>query len=172
MRQPYRLAAGLVGAAMLIFWGPTPLRAAADRLRKAPAVALKTIDGRSVKLADEKGRIVIIDFWASWCAPCKATFPALNALAEDLRPQGVDVLAISEDEKRQELDLFLAEFHPTIAVLLDGNGRAAGSFGVTAIPSMYVIDRDGMIRFSHPNYGVEVLDAVKREIATLTPPPG
>jgi cytochrome c biogenesis protein CcmG/thiol:disulfide interchange protein DsbE len=147
---------------------PSPLRAAADTLRKAPSLAMKTLDGKTVRLADRKGRIVVVDFWASWCAPCKATFPALNTLAGELADGGVDVLAVSEDEKRKDLDGFLAGSDLRLQVLIDPRGDAAGAFGVTAIPSMYVIDQHGTIRFSHPNYAPEVIDVVRREIAGLT----
>jgi peroxiredoxin len=84
-----------------------------------------------------------------------------------MKAQGVEVLAVSEDEKRKELDAFLAELQPAFAVVTDPNGSAASSFKVVAIPSMYVIDRDGTIRFSHPNYSIDVLEVVRGEIAAL-----
>jgi len=115
-----------------------------------------------------QGAVVVLDFWASWCAPCRTTFPKLDALARELKDQGVDVLAVSVDEKRKDLDAFLDEHSAALDVLLDPHADAAAKFGVTAIPSMYVIDRDGMIRFSHPNYAVDVLDGVRAEIASLT----
>ncbi len=169
MRVPFRIACGLAAATLLSIV-PPPLHAAADKPRRAPSISLKTLDGRTVKLADHKGRIVVIDFWASWCAPCKATFPALNALAQEMRDQGVDVLAISEDEKRKELDAFLAETKPSLDVLVDPRGDAAAAFDVTAIPSMFVVDESGLIRFAHPDYSVEVIDRVKEEIRLVSTP--
>lgn len=167
MRIALRLASGLAAAALALMFYPPSLRAAAETDRKAPSIQLKTLGGKSVRLADLRGRIVLIDFWASWCAPCKATFPALNALGQELKANGVDVLAVSEDEKRKELDAFLGEHPPTLDVLLDPGGNAAAAFGVTAIPSMFVIDRAGVIRFSHANYGADVIEAVRAEILTL-----
>jgi peroxiredoxin len=170
MRVRFRLVSGAANTALLLTTLTTALDATADKVHKAPSIQLKTLDGQTVRLADHKGRVVVIDFWASWCAPCKATFPALNTLAGELRDKGVDVFAVSEDEKRKDLDAFLAEHRPSIDVLWDAKGNAASAFSVTMIPSMYVIDQSGMIRFSHPNYSADVLDAVKTEVASLSTP--
>ena len=168
MRMPLRFACGLTAAVAVALTLCTPsLRAAAGMDRKAPSIQMKTLDGKTVRLADLKGRIVLIDFWASWCAPCTATFPALNALGQELKDQGVDVLAVSQDEKRKELDAFLAGHPPTLDVFTDPRGTASAAFGVTAIPSMFVVDRAGTIRFAHPNYGAEVIQTVRGEILTL-----
>ena len=169
MRWFTRAAFAAAGIA-IGFWRPLPLDAATGRDRKAPSIALKTLDGKSVKLDALKGRVVVVDFWSSWCAPCKATFPALNALAAELAEQGVDVLAVSEDERRKDLDGFVAGIDLRLRVLIDPHGDAAGGFRVGALPSLFVVDREGVIRFSHPNYAADVVDAVRAEIATLTSP--
>src|SRR4051812_9294350 len=163
------VSATLALAAAVAVIGSLPIEAMAARDRKAPSITLKTLDGKNTKLAALKGRVVLVDFWASWCAPCKATFPALNALAEELKERGVEVLAVSEDEKRKDLEAFLEGADLRLQVLIDPRGDAAGAFEVTTIPSMFVIDRDGVVRFSHPNYSAEVIETVKREIATLLP---
>ena len=168
MRTALRLTCGFATAAVLVASCPPSLRAAADADRKAPSIQVKTLDGGKVRLADRKGRIVLLDFWASWCAPCRTTFPKLDTLARELKDQGIDVLAVSVDAKRKDLDAFLAEHPSSLEVLLDPKADGAAAFGVEAIPSMYVIDREGLIRFSHPNYGDDVLDVVKREIGTLS----
>jgi thiol-disulfide isomerase/thioredoxin len=158
------LAAGLLTTATP---APAALGAGAQAERKAPSIQLKTLEGRNVRLADRKGRIVIVDFWASWCAPCRATFPALNALAVELKERGVDVVAVNEDEKRRNLDAFLAGAALSLDVLIDPRGDAANAFAVTAIPSMYVIDQAGTVRFSHPDYSTDVIGIVKGETLSL-----
>jgi len=169
MSRIARVSWAIVAAAGFYALSLAPLGAAPESDRKAPSVRFKTLDGKAVKLADRRGRIVLVDFWASWCAPCKATFPALNLLALELKDRGVDVLAVSVDEKRKDLDAFLADVQPSLEVLSDARADAAGAFGVSAIPSMFVIDAEGTIKFSHPNYGAEVIEVVKREILTLAP---
>ena len=105
-----------------------------DEIR-APNVSFAGLDGRTVRLNTMRGQIVLLDFWASWCGPCKATFPALDALGESLRGRGVRLLAVSVDERRKDVDVFLASPPQTMQVLLDRRMAAADAFKVRAIPS-------------------------------------
>jgi len=148
-------------------WVVLPLyaRGAADKM--APSIAVQTLDGKTVRLFETSGRVALVDFWASWCEPCKASFPALDALSSSLRERGVDVLAVNVDEKRKNADAFLARQPHTIRVLLDPRMSAAEAFKVNAIPTAFIIDQRGRIRFTHPAYGVEAIDIFRREIAGL-----
>jgi len=93
--------------------------------RSAPSVKLRAIDGSTVELKAFNGKVLLVDFWASWCLPCKAVFPALNGLHEELQAKGVEVLAINVDEKRRNADAFLAGSPHTLRVLLDPKMAAA-----------------------------------------------
>lgn len=141
--------------------------AAAAGGRTAPSLTLKTPAGDVVRLADLRGRIVIVDFWASWCAPCRETFPALDTLMQSLHDRGVDALAVNEDKKRADLDSFLTAHPHTMRVLLDRGMSAANTFDVGAIPTAFVIDRSGRIRFTHAGYGPEAIDLLRQEITSL-----
>jgi cytochrome c biogenesis protein CcmG, thiol:disulfide interchange protein DsbE len=139
---------------------------AADK--PAPSIALKALDGSTVRLANSKGRIVLVDFWATWCAPCKVSFPALDALATSLKDRGVDVLAVSVDEDRKDLDAFIAaQPIKTMRILLDPEMKAADAFKVGALPTSFIIDRQGRIRFTHAGYGPDAVERFAAEIRTL-----
>jgi cytochrome c biogenesis protein CcmG, thiol:disulfide interchange protein DsbE len=141
------------------------VRGAADR--PAPAVALPTADGTMMQLAHLRGKVVLVDFWASWCVPCKASFPALDALHRELRDRGLEVVAINVDARRKDADAFLAGRSPAMTILFDPNGATPEAFNVRAMPSSALIDRAGNIRFTHEGFTGKTLDTYRREIATL-----
>jgi thiol-disulfide isomerase/thioredoxin len=135
--------------------------------RTAPSLKLRAIDGSTVELKALNGKILVVDFWASWCLPCKAVFPALNALHEELQAKGVEVVAINVDEKRRNADAFLAATPHTLRVMLDPKMAAADAFRVRQIPTAFVIDRAGAIRYTHEGYTVEALETLRTEVAAL-----
>jgi len=114
---------------------------------RAPAFALPAIEqggalGRKVTLASETGKIVVLDFWATWCKPCLASLPRLDALAK--RHRDVAVIAINLDDPKEARDLFDAEHYQMLLLADDGDTRVR--YGVSGIPHTVVIDRDGMVR--------------------------
>jgi cytochrome c biogenesis protein CcmG, thiol:disulfide interchange protein DsbE len=140
---------------------------AASISKLAPNVAVHTADGATVRLADYKGKVVLIDFWASWCPPCKTSFPALDAIYREYQPKGLEVLAVNVDERRHDADTFL-EAHPhRLTVLYDPKGLSPEAFGVKGMPSSFLIDRAGNIRFTHMGYSGNVDDSYRQEIAQL-----
>ena len=139
--------------------------------RTVPTVKLRAIDGSTVELKALKGQVVLVDFWASWCLPCKAVFPALNNLHQELQAKGVEVLAINVDEKRRNADAFLAANPHTLRVLLDPKMSAADAFRVRQIPTAFVIDRSGVIRYRHEGYTAEAIDTFRTEVAALLAEP-
>jgi thiol-disulfide isomerase/thioredoxin len=149
-------------AALALRWSPL---AAAQR--SAPDIALRTADGTEVHLADLKGKIVLVDFWASWCVPCKTSFPALDALYREYRTRDVEVLAVNVDERRRDADAFLAVRPHELPVFFDSKGASAEAFGVRGMPSSFVIDRDGMIRFTHLGYSTNVDASYRQELVQL-----
>jgi thiol-disulfide isomerase/thioredoxin len=160
-RTPIRLA--LVSFAGLSI---ATLAGAAD-LRPAPGVRLHAEDGTTVQLADYKGQVVLIDFWASWCPPCKTSFPALDALYRTYRDRGLQVLAVNVDERRKDADAFLATQPHVMPVLFDPKGDAPLAFAIRGMPSSILIDRNGNIRFTHMGYSTQVLDSYRVEVDRL-----
>jgi thiol-disulfide isomerase/thioredoxin len=143
----------------------SPLVAAQGK--PAPAVQWQAADGTLIRLADLKGKVVLIDFWASWCPPCKASFPALDALYRDLRARGLEILAVNLDERRRDADAFLATHPHTMPVLFDPKGESPLAFAVKGMPSSVLIDRDGTMRFTHMGYTEKALESYRQEITAL-----
>jgi peroxiredoxin len=144
--------------------GPAP---ASPPASAAPPVSLSDRDGRPVRLADYAGRVVVLDFWASWCGPCKESFPALDALYGELHPRGLEVLAVSVDEDRKDADAFLAARPHRMTVLFDPKTKAAEAFGVEGMPSTFVIDRRGLVRSSHEGYRPGEMAAIRQLVEAL-----
>jgi cytochrome c biogenesis protein CcmG/thiol:disulfide interchange protein DsbE len=116
--------------------------------RRAPAFTLRTLDGsRTVRLSNLRGQVVIVNFWASWCAACREEHPALQAAWERYRDQGVVLLGVDfEDRKGLAID-FMREMGGDWPVVEDPGGRTALDYGVYGVPETFFIGRDGVVRF-------------------------
>jgi peroxiredoxin len=111
----------------------------------APAFALEDLAGRRVSLADFRGRAVFLNFWATWCAPCREEFPAMVTLSRELGEQGLAVVAVNFQEDREAVRAFAREFGVPFPVLLDPSGGVAERYGVRALPTTVFGDRQGML---------------------------
>ncbi|MEB2283246.1 MAG: TlpA disulfide reductase family protein [Myxococcales bacterium] len=123
---------------------PTVALRAPLRREAAPPLRLRDRSGVEHDLAEYRGRVVILHFWATWCVPCRIELPELDALDRRLRAQGLVVLAIAADS-RAAVDEFAAEVGFGLPVLIDQYGRGLHAYGVEVLPSSYVIGRDGLI---------------------------
>jgi len=122
---------------------------------RAPDFTLRSLDGEPVTLSAFRGKVVILDFWASWCYPCRISMPALHALWEKYRNQGVVLLGVSLDRSESAAEGYLkANGYTVLTALWESiyaSQAVAQKYGVSGIPHTFVIDRDGIIRFSgHP----------------------
>jgi cytochrome c biogenesis protein CcmG/thiol:disulfide interchange protein DsbE len=133
----------------------------------APTLELTTLDGKTVRLADFKGRVLLVDIWASWCGPCKSSFPSLDGLYQEFHPRGFDLLAVNVDERRHDADEFLSHHPHQMPVVLDPKGHVPEAFGADAMPSSFLIDRRGKVRFRHAGYTAATLDLYRQEVAAL-----
>jgi thiol-disulfide isomerase/thioredoxin len=103
----------------------------------------------AVDIQDFRGRVVYLDFWASWCAPCRQSFPWMEAMKNAYQSRGLTVLAVNLDQNRGDADRFLAQFHPSFDVRFDPQGKVAEHFKVQGMPTGLVVDRHGVVRFTH-----------------------
>ena len=121
--------------------GPSPLVG-----QPAPEIAVTSIDdGTTMTLADFDGSIVVVNFWAPWCVPCRAEHAVLVAAAEQYAPSGVVVLGLTYQSDLDDVHAFLDELGRGYAVAMDDRSRAAISFGVRGVPETFFIDRDGVV---------------------------
>lgn len=117
---------------------------------------------------DLKGKVVMLDFWASWCEPCKESFPAMNELQKTYGAQGLVVLAVNVDEKKADMDAFLKKNAATFTVVRDAAQKLVDKAGIATMPTSLLIDREGKIRFLHSGYrGEETKKKYAEEIESL-----
>jgi len=99
-----------------------------------------------------RGRVVYVDFWASWCAPCRQSFPWMQAMKDAYEKQGLTVIAVNLDQDRGDAERFLERFHPTFDVRFDPHGEVAEHYKVQGMPTSVIIDRQGVRRFTHVGF--------------------
>jgi peroxiredoxin len=133
----------------------------------APNVELRTAKGPRVRLADFRGKVVLLEIWASWCPDCKVSFPAADRLYREFKDKGVEVIAVNVDEDRKAAEAFLKAFPHTLKVMFDPRAKIPEAFYTIGMPTSYVIDPRGMIRFKHEGYDETTDAAYRREIALL-----
>jgi thiol-disulfide isomerase/thioredoxin len=108
------------------------------------------------KLPDElRGRVILLDFWASWCGPCKASFPAMDALAKEFGGRGLTVIAVGVDEKRENLRQFVASAKVSFTVVRDARHKLVAAADVRSMPASFLVDRAGKVRFVHAGFDRE-----------------
>lgn len=112
---------------------------------KPPAFKLPDLDGKMHSLSSYEGKVVLLNFWASWCQPCITELPALESLFNMLKDQGFSVLAIGIDDDIEALRRFKEQFSLSFPVLVDKNGLLKGKYKVTGVPESFLVGRDGKL---------------------------
>ena len=158
-----RAAAGL--CALLVSHGALALEAGA----RAPELSVARLDdpAQQVSLASLRGKVVYVDFWASWCVPCRISMPALDSLYKRNQARGFSVLGVSKDVSAADAKRFLAKVPVTFPLALDTGDAAARAFDVKAMPSGYLVDRKGVVRQVHRGFNDDSAAALEREIENL-----
>jgi peroxiredoxin len=129
---------------------PIQIIIAAEINGKAPDCALTSIDGKQrYDLQKFHGKVLYVDFWASWCPPCAKSFPFMNDLDRDLKDKGLQILGVNLDQVPEDAKTFLAKYPANFTVVSDADEKCARDFDVKAMPSSYLVDRNGVIRHVH-----------------------
>jgi len=121
--------------------GRNPLMDAA-----APEISLTTVDGRQVALSDYRGRPVIVNFWASWCVPCRDEFPLLAAARAAHQDEGLEILGVIHDDSAESAAAFAASYDAEWPLLLDADDVAWNAYHGVFVPVTYFVDRAGIVR--------------------------
>lgn len=137
--------------------------ASAKEVQAAPDFTLKSKAGSNVRLAEEHGNVVLINFWASWCGPCREELPHFERLQQEYQDLGFTVLAVNVDEDPAKADALLNDVPISFPVLYDENDKVSKMYDVKAMPTTVIVDRDGNQRLTH--YGYKSGDEVKYQTA-------
>lgn len=118
----------------------------------APNFSLPSQQGASLSLNSFRGKVVYLDFWASWCGPCRHTLPWMKNLQAKFDSQGLQVLAVNLDKNQQDAEKALSAVGHSLTVLFDNEGNVARTFSLPTMPTSFIIDRDGVIVAVHPGF--------------------
>ena len=149
MKQPAH-GLSLCLSLLLMCTGPLALENANSPAKPCPLKTLK--DGHEIAWSSLKGKVVYLDFWASWCGPCAQSFPFMTEMAQSHRKDGLEVIAVSVDESREEAEGFLKQHPQTLTIAYDPEGVCPRDYGLETMPTSYLIDRKGQLRHVHRGF--------------------
>lgn len=120
--------------------------------------------GQHVAIGKSLGKVIYIDFWASWCAPCRQSFPWMNAMQEKYKTQGLEIVGINLDEQPDDAERFLAKLPAKFTLAYDPQGVSAKACAVKGMPTSLLVGRDGKVLLKHVGFNSESRDALERQI--------
>jgi thiol-disulfide isomerase/thioredoxin len=127
-----------------------------EALEKVLELKVKAVDGREVDLSKLRGKVVLLDFWATRCPPCVALMPTLKALYEKYQPKGFEIIGINSDEQKAQMTRFLAqEKVPWLQYYDSGDARVGSRLGIYQIPALWLVDKQGVVRDNKGVYDLE-----------------
>jgi thiol-disulfide isomerase/thioredoxin len=134
----------------------------------APSFTLPSLlKDQPTTLKQFAGKVIYLDFWASWCVPCRTSFPLLNKLHEKLKAQGFEVIAVNLDEDKAKADKFLSEFQVGFTVLRDAKGEWADKYVVESMPTSFLIDKQGVVQHIHHGFTSNDINDIENRITAL-----
>ena len=140
---------------------------AANQPTVAPDFTLKSREGVNIKLSELRGQVVMVNFWASWCGPCRQEMPLLQQLFDRYQSLGFSLLGVNVDEDKAAADKMLSDVQVSFPILYDDRSRVSKEYQVKAMPTTYMVDRDGRIRYLHKGYKPGYEEEYQQQIREL-----
>lgn len=156
--NPARRSLIALAPALALAGTVTGARAAVAPASPAPDFTLRSAEGRNLRLSEQRGRVVMVNFWATWCGPCKVEMPHLNRIYEKYRSAGFVLLGVNVDDDPKAAVALAARLGVTFPVLFDAEKSVSRLYSLDSMPATVLIDRDGKVRHVHRGYrdGMEV----------------
>ncbi len=169
LRRPARVRAGslrvVASIAFAIVAGPAS--SAIAPATAAPDFTLHAMGGPNLRLKEQRGRVVMVNFWATWCGPCRQEMPQLNRLYEKYKSSGFVLLGVNVDDDARKAGDVAAKLGITFPVLLDTDKAVSKLYDLSTMPSTVIIDRDGKVRYLHRGYLAGYEDNYDKQIREL-----
>ncbi len=135
---------------------------------QAPKISLPQLEGgKKLSIKNFRGKVVYVDFWASWCGPCRQSLPLMNEIRNKLNNKGFEVFAINLDEDPEAAKAFLKQYPVQYPVVSDKEGKTPEIYSIPGMPTSYLIDRSGTIRDIHLGFKESDIVKIEKEIKTL-----
>lgn len=135
--------------------------------QRAPEIGLRSLDGATVTMSELRGKVVLVDFWATWCSPCRDELPHLQRLYRELSTEGLVVVGVSVDREADNVRSFVRRLGLTFPIVHDAQHVVADRYHPTTMPTSYIVDRDGTVRFVHVGFRNADVADLEREIRGL-----
>lgn len=140
---------------------------AAELSGPGPDFTLKSLSGKNIKLSELRGEVIMLNFWASWCAPCRQEMPILEKIYQKYQPLGFTLLGVNVEENSDDAKAYLKDVEVSFPILFDNQNKVSQLYDVIAMPSTIMIDRDGNMRYLHQGYKPGAEEEYVRYVKTL-----
>lgn len=134
---------------------------------RAPEIGLRDLGGNNIRLAALRGKVAIVDFWASWCVPCREEFPVLARLHASYNAQGLVVVGVSVDRELSNVRDFLRRTPASFTIVHDSAHAVADRYRPATMPTSFIVDRRGVVRFVHAGFRAPDAARMEHEVQTL-----